>query len=627
MFEAVRKNKRIAQVILVLIIIPFAFFGMDAYFTDAPGRGEVASVGGSKIYEVEFDRALRDHQDRLREAMGGEIDRSMLESEELRRSVLENLINQRVLALHAADSRLVVTQQQLQEVIASLPAFQEDGRFSLQRYESVLRAQGMSPANFEARLAQDLRIQQLAQAVGGSSFAAASSARRFLAAQLEERHVRELRFAPAQFAAEVELAADAAQRFYEANAARFERPARVRAQYVVFDAQALLDQTQVSDEAVQQFYAANPNRFGEPEERRARHILIPADGGEAAARDKAAAIVATLRTQPERFEEIARAESQDPGSAARGGDLGFFGRGAMVKPFEDAVFTLDKGQISEPVRSDFGFHIIQVTDIKAASARPLAAVRDEIEGELKQQEANRRFAELADQFANMVYEQADSLQPVTDLLKLELRETGWIERDGVPDEPFDNAKLRNSLFSDDAVKNERNVEAVEVAPGTLVSARVLEFEAAQRLPLETVQPLIEQQLRAEEAARLARERGEAVLAAATRGEPVEGDWSVVRILQRGNPTLPPAAMQAVFGAPVATLPAHVGVAMPGGAYSVFRVESVERAQLTSDDPRVGSLAEQYERLMAERDFSAFLAVLRERYEVRINESALRTRQQ
>jgi len=630
MLEAVRKNKRIAQVILAIIIIPFAFFGMDSYFSDGPAGAEVASVGGTKISAAEFDRALRDQQDRLRESMGETVDRAVLESDELRRAVLENLVNQRVLALHAANNRMVVTQQQLQEVIASLPAFQSDGRFSLERYENVLRAQGMSPAVFESRLGQDLRVQQLAQAVSESSFAAAASARRFLAAQLEEREVRELRFAPADVMAEVKLDEGAAQRFYEANPARFERPARVRAQYVAFDEEALLQQVSVTDEAVQQFYAANPDRFGEPEQRRARHILIPSGSSaeeEAQARDKTAAILTRLRSEPDRFEELAKTESQDTGSAERGGDLGYFGRGAMVKPFEDAAFGLEKGQISEPVRSEFGFHIIEVTDIRPATVRPLDAVREEIADELRRQEASRRFAELADQFANTVYEQSDSLQPAAELLKLEIRETDWVERIGGAVGPYENEKLLNALFSDDAVKHKRNVEAVEVARGTLVSARVLEFEAAQRLPFEAVSPIIEQQLRAEEATRLVRERGEAALAAANRGEQIAGEWSAPRKLQRGNPVLPAPAMQAVFEAPSGKLPAHAGATMPGGSYAVFRIESVARPELKGDDPRAKAIAEQYERLMAERDFSAYLSALREQYEVVINTAALTPRQQ
>ncbi|MDT3669188.1 MAG: SurA N-terminal domain-containing protein [Aromatoleum sp.] len=628
MFEAVRNNKRIAQFILALLIIPFAFFGMDAYFTDGPSGNEIATVGGSKISVVEFDQALRDQQARVREAMGGDVDRSLLDSDAMRRSVLENLVNQRLLALFAADKHMTVMPQQLQQVIAEVPAFQTDGRFALDRYEAALRAQGMSPASFEARLAQDLRIQQIALAVGESGFAAHTSAQRFLAAQLEERKIREMAFTPARFLADVKLGEDAAKQYYEANPARFERPARIQAEYVVFDEDAVSKQITVSDDEIRKYYEANAARFSQPEERNARHILITvADGASedevAKARAKAEGILAQLRENPARFAELAKAESQDPGSAAQGGELGFFGRGAMVKAFEDAAFALEKGQISDVVRSDFGFHIIQITDIKPATARPIEQVKDEIAEELKRQSASRRFAELAEHFSNLVYEQPDSLKPAAEELQLEIHRTDWISRaDGRIGE-FDNEKLLNALFSPESIDKRRNVEATEVGRGKLVSARVADYQPAQRLPFEQVKGDIEQQLRTEEAAKLAAARGKEALTTLAKGEDVPGEWSEVRTLQRGTASLAPAAIDAIFGAAANKLPAHVGVAMPDGHYSVFRIESVNRPELAKDDPRMAAVMQQYQRLIGERDFSAFLASLRERYKVEINEAAVK----
>ncbi len=247
MLESVRKNKRVAQVILAIIIVPFAFFGMDAYFTDGPGGNEVATVGGTAISAMEFDRALSDQQDRIR-SEGGELDRAMLESDSFRRSVLDNLISQRVLALYAAENRFVVTPQELQQTIAEVPAFQEDGRFSLQRYETLLRAQGMSPQTFEARLAQDVRIQQLALPVGETALPASASAERFLVAQLEQRRVREARFPLARYVDQVVLADGAVETFYEANRARFQRPARLKAEYVVFDQATLESRVEVAED-------------------------------------------------------------------------------------------------------------------------------------------------------------------------------------------------------------------------------------------------------------------------------------------------------------------------------------------------------------------------------------------
>ncbi len=620
MFEAVRNNKRIAQVILAILIVPFAFFGMDAYLSDGPSRNEVATVGGTKISLTEFEQALLEQQDRLRASSDGQIDRALLESEALRRSVLDNLVNRRVLALYAHDNRFSVTAQELQETIAGVPSFQENGQFSLERYENLLRAQGLSPAMFEARLAQDVQVQQLALPVGEAAFAAKASTQRFMVAQMEERSVREMRFAAERFASEVSISDAEIAAYYEANPAQFERAARAQAEYVVFDRSAAEAGIEVSEEQIRAFYEGNPDRFGTPEERRARHILLALDTGADEATvertmAEANALVAELRADPSRFAELAREKSGDPGSAAKGGDLGFFGRGAMVGAFEDAAFALGKDEISAPVRSDFGVHIIQVTDIKPAAVRSLAEANDEIVAELRGQEAGRRYAEMAEQFANMVYEQPDSLAPVAEALDLQVHETGWIEREGGMIGPYSNETLLAALFSDEVARNGRNTEAVEVAQGTMVAARVKAFEAAQRLPLEQVRERILAQLRQQAGGRAAAERGAAVLAELAAGKEDAASWGEARTLQRAAPALPAAAMQAVFAASTAKLPTQIGVAMDNGDYVLYRIDSVQRPQVAPDDPRMAAVSAQYGQVLAERDFSAFILELRDRYGV------------
>ena len=630
MFEAVRSNKRVAQIILAILIVPFAFFGMDAYFSDAPGGSEVAVVGGSPISTAEFEEALRNEQDRLRQENGGEINRAVLESELLRRSVLDNLVDRRVLALYAAENRLTVTPQELQETIAGVSAFQEDGRFSLQRYETLLRAQGMTPAMFESRLAQDVRIQQLSLAVGDAGFAPTDSARRFLAAQLEERTISELRLS-ASALAEGSISDDEVSAYYTANAARFQRPARLQAEYVVFDREAVEKQVSVGDDEIRAFYDGNPDRFGVAEERQARHILLQlaADADPAEVErvmSEAKALVEQLRKAPTTFAALAKEKSQDSGSASRGGDLGFFGRGAMVGAFEEAAFSQQKDEIGEPVRSDFGVHVIQVTEIKPASKRAFEAVREEIAAELRAQAASRRFAEQAEQFSNMVYEQPDSLTPVAEALKLELRTTDWISRDAGGVGGYNNEQLVSALFADDAVKSARNTEAIEVASNTLVAARVKAFEPAVQLPLDEVRNAIQAQLRREAGSKRAAEQGGVMLAALEKGEKIDARFGEARKLQRAAPGLPAAAMQAVFSVSSAKLPAHVGLSLPEGDYVIYRVDAVDRPQITDDDPRVKGVAEQYGRLLAQRDFTAFIAELRKRYEVEIKMTPLQVQQ-
>lgn len=629
MFEAVRRNKRISQVILAIIILPFAFFGMDAYFSDSGAGPELAKVGDTTITAFEFDQAERQQQDRVRSMAGGEVNRRLFETPAFRRSVLENLINQRALTLFAQEQRLTVLPQQLQEVIASTSAFQRDGQFSREQYEQMVRAQGLNPALFEARLAQDLRQQQVVQAVGNSAFVGVTAARQFLLAQLEQRTVREVAFSAEQLGAEIVIDDAAVTAYYEKNAAMFELPSRLKAEYVILDEISQMGDQEITDEVVRQYYESQSERFGQPEERRARHILLqlPAAGSSESESDvkaRAESLLAELKQDPSRFEELAREHSQDPGSARNGGDLGFFSRGMMVGSFEDAVFAMQKDEISDVVKSDFGFHIIQLIDIKAADRRPLEEVREQLVFELSRQAAARQFAAKAEDFANLVYEQPDSLAPAAEALKLEVRESEWITREGPNNGIFTDPRVVEALFADAAVQDKHNIQALELQRGTLVSARVKEFEAGGRQPIEEVREQIVAQLRKEAGEKAARQAGEALLAQLTADaqKADEQQWSEAQSVGRDHPSLGLPALHAIFSQSSKSLPAYFGAETPVG-FSVFKLEKVERPELAADDERIAAVAQRYEELVAEQEMSAFIAALRDRYKVEVNEAAFR----
>jgi len=629
MFDAVRNNKKIVQVFLLLITLPFAFWGVDSYVKNAGSGGELASVGGVPITPAEFQQAQREQQDRMRGALGANFDPAMMETPEARRAVLENLVNQRLLALEVAKMRLRTPDERVRSTIAGVPAFQENGHFSLPRYEAMLKAQGMTQPVFESRLRHDLALQQVLGAVAEGVMVPRASAEQVYAVQLEERTVSEVRLAAPQYAAAVKLADDAAQKYYDANRKQFEVPAQVRAEYVVLSRDAMADQLAIADADARKEYEAHPERFRQGGERRASHILIQADkaaGAEVlkAAREKAEGLLKQLKASPADFEKIARENSQDPGSAEKGGDLGFFARGAMVKPFEDAVFGLAKeGELSGVVQSDFGFHIVKLTGVKAEKLRSFDEAKGEIVAELKRTEAAKKFAELVETFSNTVYEQSDSLQPAADKFKLAVKTTDWLARNGKAQAPFDNDKLLGELFSDDAVKNKRNTNAVDVGNGMLVAARVAEFKPASLRALDEVKAAIEKGLTIDEAVKLAEKDGEAKLAQLTKGEAVELPWSAAHTLQRSMQGVPAEIMRAVYRAPTDKLPSYVGVKVPNAGYALFRVEKVSRpAAPSQDDPRLAAIKQQYARVMAEQDFGAYIAMLRKRYDVKVNAAAL-----
>ena len=627
MFDAVRNNKRIVQGFLLLIALPFAFWGIDAYFRGG-GPDEIARVGDSGITRQEFAQARREQQDRLRQQLGREFDPAMLETPQARQAMLDALLTRRLLLLHAGKSGLLASDAQLAEVIASMPALQENGRFSKQRYELALQAQGLQKAGFEARLRQDLSVQQLVQALSDTAVVAAAAAERVIAIQLEERQVSEATIRPDRFSGQVKVSAETVKAFYEENRKQFEIPQQIRAEYAVLSLDAIANMQSVEAKEVDKRY----------EEEVAGRVRQRKE-----ARAKAEQLLAQLKAAPEKFAELAREHSQDPGSAARGGDLDYFGRGAMVKPFEEAVFRLKEGQMSGIVETEFGYHIIRLSGIRkgaageqrrashillAAPPAPKDATRSrqDIEREMKRQAAARQFAEAAESFSNMVYEQPDSLAPAAEAFKLKVQTTDFFDRaNRAAAGPLaGNEKLFAALFSDDALEHRRNTDAVEVAPNTLVAARVAEVRPAQLRPFEAVRAEIEKRLLAEEAARLALKEGEASLARLQRGEDIALSWSPPRtVLRQPMRGLPAEAQRAIFRAPAGKLPAYAGTQLPDGAFVIYRITAVRSgAARGRDDPQPQVLRAQLAQLAGAEDFNAYTAALRERYGVRIDRAAL-----
>jgi peptidyl-prolyl cis-trans isomerase D len=634
MFDSVRNNKKIVQIFLALITLPFAFFGVDSYVKNSGAGNDLASVGDTKITVAQFEQSMRERQDQMRQSLGANFKPEMMATPEAKLAVLNSLIDQRLLLLEADKNRLQTSDEALREVISKIPSLQENGKFSMNRYEAALRSQNMSQPQFEAKLRQDLTLQQLISAVGDTAFVSDTQAEAMLRLQLETRQYSEQKIAAEQFVDKVKIDAQAAQKFYDENKAHFAVPEQVRAEYVVLSLDALLSQVAVSDAEIKAWYDGHKDRYEQSEERRASHILIVTNGDadKEKAKAKAEEVLKEVQKSPGRFAELAKQYSQDPGSAQKGGDLGFFGHGMMVKAFEDIVFKQKEGEISGLVQSDFGYHIIKVTGIKPGHLRPLEEVRSEIVTELKTQAASRKFAEAAEAFTNMVYEQSDSLQPAADKFKLKIEKSGLIGKNPDPQTiaalgPLANPKVIGALFSEDAIKNKRNTEAVEVAPNTLVAARVVEHVAATSVAFDTVQGDIEKQLKAQEAAAQAKAAGEARLAELKKGnDEAKSAWSSVKSASRMQAArdLPPAAIQALFKADVKTLPAYVGASI-GGNYMLYQIVKVSQPEKVDGDKLKG-LQREYGAIVAQQDLAAYLADLRQRYKININKAALEAKE-
>lgn len=633
MFDFVARHKRLIQIVLALIAIPFAFFGVDTYFRAIDPPQAVARIGGywgDLITVQEFTRALRERQDALRRALGGELDPALLDSPELRYATLEGIIQRRLLLEQALRAGMTVSDERLRAMVTELPLFRdESGRFSPARYQEFLRIEGMTPAIFEARTRQEALVQRLTQGYAGTHFVPRTVVERVARLMEQEREVSVHRIAAEKFLATVRLAPDAARRHYEAHPAEYETPEQVRVDYVMLSQEALARRARVDPAELRAAYEGRRAQFGQNESRRAAHILItfdPAGGAEAKkqARARAEQIRAQVARDPARFAEIARRSSQDPGSAAQGGDLGWIVRGAMkdAPEFEQALFALAPGAVSEPVETRHGFHIIRLVEVRAARVRPFEEVARELEEELRKQHAAKRFAELAEQFANVVFEQSDSLKPAAELVGGEIEHSGWITRQRAEPALLANPKLLAAIFSEEAIKGGRNTEAVEVARGTIVAARVVEHRPARLRPFEEVRAEIEKKLAREEAQRLAVEEGQALLERLRRGDAVSLAWSAPQRLTRSeHKGLPTALVEQAFRAGTRTLPAYTGAPHPDGGYALLRIGSVREPRDIPEERRQ-ALAESLRQLQGQEQLGAALASLKQKASVKISRERL-----
>ncbi|MDO9483292.1 MAG: SurA N-terminal domain-containing protein [Hydrogenophaga sp.] len=626
MFDTIRNHKKYLMGFLLILIIPsFILFGVQG-FNDADQRGAVvATVDGQEITQLEWDQAHQTESQRLREAMPT-LDAKLLDSEDARYATLERLVRQRVLAVAAQKFNLFTSDQRLardlqnNEVIASLR--RPDGTLDVDAYRQLLGRQGMTPEMFEAQVRADLSQRQVAQGIQSSGFATEGLAKVSLDAFFEQREVRLARFTASELAAQVSLTDADMETFYNNNPALFQSQEQADVEYLVLDAAALQKSIALAEADVRAYYDQNAVRLSGNEERRASHILLTlapdaSAADKAVVREKAAALLAQVKAAPHTFAEVAKANSQDPGSAINGGDLDFFARGAMVKAFEDATFALQKGAISELVESEFGFHIIQLTDIKTPPQRSFGEMRAEIEAELKKQQAQKQFADSAEAFSNLVYEQGDNLTAAAERFKLEIQTArGLTRKPQASAGVLANERLLNAIFAADSIDKKRNTEAIETASGQLVSARIIQYAPARTQPLAEVRDQVRQRLVAQRSADLARTTGAKQLDAWKSGADAAG-LSAALVVSRDNAQgLSGPVLNAALSADPKQLPAWVGVDLGEQGYAVVKVDKVLPRQPRDGQAKMQEV-QQYSQWWSSAESSAYYDTLKERFKVRI----------
>ena len=628
MLEAIRERTKgwLAKVILALITVPFALFGIDQYLQGAGSNVPIAKVDGDAITVQEFGNALQNLRNRLQSE--GQTDLTILDRPELRQSVLDKLINDRLLSVEVKRANFSISDEQLSQYITSMPEFSVDGKFSEELYYQLLTQNRLTLKDFESSIRQDLKAQQAREGFASLAYIPDSLVEQTLKAELQEREVSVAEIKTAEYLSEVSIEPAQVQEYYEKNKDRFQVPEQVQLEFVLMSANTLLPTMQVTEEEVRKFFDDNADQFQGDEERRASHILIgfglsPTPAAKEEARSKAEQILEEVRKNPEQFAELARKHSQDPGSAQNGGDLGMFGRGVMVKSFDDAVFSMAPGAISDLVESEFGYHIIKLTEI-SGEAVSLASVAPQIRGELIYQKALAKFTENAEDFSNIVYEQSTSLEPAAKAFGLDIQKTPWMSREDVA-RVFKSDRMRDQVFTEEVLKEGRNTEAVEVAPNSLMVARVAEYKPAAPRTFEEVQSGIEEFLRVEAAAKIAIAKGETALADLRAGKETKGlEWIPPVVVDRKNAQgLTDLTMSNAFKIKTDTLPAYAGVADANKGFLLIKVSAVNANLPEDENARQAAKVEMQTALAAEY-VDSYLKALRAKGEVSVNQQLMQS---
>jgi len=631
MLDFFRNHQRLMMALLILIVVPgLGIVGIQGFSSFFDENANVASVNGHKITRVEYDGAMRQQVDRARQMLGAQFDPKMFESPEMRASLIDSLVQQRVLSdetqrLHLTASDAAVRRALLADpTIASLR--KPDGSIDVDQYKQLLAMQGMTPEQYDERVRYGLASDQIPASIQSTAFTSKTLAQTLTEIAEQRRDVQGLAFRTVDYTAKIQPTDAQVKSYYDAHSAEFATPESATIQYLVMSPATLSAAVKPSDADLKKYYDDNIARFKTQAQVRVSHILITAPKDASAAdktkaKQQAETLLAQVKAHPDQFAEIAQKNSQDPGSAAKGGDLGYFSRGMIAggQAFDDAAFGLKKGEISGIVQTDFGYHIIEATDVKPSVTQPFDEVKDAITKEVVAQQAAKNLADDAEGFTSTVYEQSKSLQPAADKYKLQIQTATVGSKPDPklpPDSPLNNTKFLAAVFAPDAVKQHNNTQAIDIGNSTLIAGRVTDYKAAAVPALDTIKDAVRTKVVAEEAAQAARKEGVAKLAELQKSNSTTGFSSVSKVSRNDAQGMPPAALAAIFKADSSKLPAYVGVDLGADGYAIYRVNGIEKPDPVTADRLTGA-QQQVAQVYAQAEMESYLDSLKARSKVKI----------
>ncbi|EMR13469.1 peptidyl-prolyl cis-trans isomerase ppiD [Methylophaga lonarensis MPL] len=610
----------VAWFIVGLISIPFALWGVNSYMT-GPSDVVVAKVNGDNITQNELQQAISRYREQMRSMLGDDFDPSMFEGANVRSTILDSLIEQRLVQETTRSLGQTVDDAAVARIIRSNPAFHRDGVFDPDLYSMMLLRAGFSPAGYEAQLRSEILTEQLSQSIQNSTIVTEQEMNHLLALDMQTREIAFGVLRAQDYLDEVEVAEDDIRTYYQVNQSMYTAPEQISVEYLQLDISVVMADIDVDEAQLRGYYLDNRNQFSGPEQRRASHILIESSPAEAQAIVEE--IMAKLESG-EDFATLAQTYSADSISAASGGDLGFFQMGIMDPEFDEAVFALANiGDISEPVTTEYGVHLIKLTDIERAEQVEFEDVREEVETMYRRQQADLRFFEMAETLANLTYEHPESLDTAANALGLEIQTSELFTRNGGSG-IAENAAVVQAAFSDDVVNHNLNSTVVEISDTHYVVVRKDRLIPATALPFESVAPAIEEQLRFEQASDKARDHGLLKLSQLEGGaDPqslfLEANWQESQTYSRDNTDISVQILNRAFGMPKVTdRPRFSGFTANNGNFIVIKLTAVNDGDpsTASEEQRDGLLAHLH-RLNANAEVQAFIDSLKASAKIRI----------
>ena len=610
MLQNIRDNSQgwIAKTIIGVIVALMALTGFDAIFQATTHSQDAAKVNGDTISQNELSQAVDMQRRQLMQQLGKDFDASLLDEKMLREAALKGLIERKLLLQGAKDAKFSFSEAALDQVILQTPEFQVDGKFSPERFDQVIRQLGYGRLQFRDMLAQEMLIGQLRAGLAGSGFVTDSQVEAFARLEKQTRDFASLTFKADPAA--VKVTDEEIKAHYDEHAKEFMSPDQVVIDYIELKKAAFFDQVKVDDEALQALYQKEIANLAE--QRHAAHILIEVNDklDDAQAKARIEEIKQRL-DKGEDFAKLAKEFSQDPGSAATGGDLGYAGQGVYDPAFEEALYALNKGQVSAPVRTDFGWHLIKLLDVQAPEVPTFASLKDKLTRELKTQQVEQRFVEATKQLEDAAFEASDLAQPASDL-KLTVHTSAPFGREGGEGVAANRAVV-TAAFSPEVLDEGANSSAIELDPETIIVLRAKEHLKPAQLPLENVAAAIRTQMTKERASAAAKAHADELIAGLREGktaldQPVDGQaWKVVEAATRGQESIDPAVLQALFRMPKPAAkdkPTFTTVTLRDGSLVLVRLNGVNEAAAPTDEEKA-----QYRRFLASRvgqqDFAAY----------------------